>query len=295
MKVHVRIVSALAIAMCVILVSCNGSSSRVSRILAERDSLRVANEIQEKNLNSIAEMIDTINSVLDSITMEEGMLFLTSSKESHFTKSKALRDLERFEEVLRHQQNKIDELDSLLSSTDTTHRRSMEILISHLKIEISKKDVQIAKLRSELSNKNVDISKLRKEIENRQSVIDRQSETIDAQNEKIERQKTVIVRQDEMLNEGYVLIATRKELTDKGIMKKRKLLNERELDEYDFKKVDIRKCTELSFSAKIPRVITDMPKNSYEIRHSSGSDYVLVITNPSTFWSISNYLIVRTD
>lgn len=296
MKSSIVMVGLLA-CFCVpaMIMSCNGPSSKYDKVLAERDSLKVENEIQEQNLNSIAEMIDTINSVLNSIAMEEGMLFITNTREASYAKSRALRDLERFEQVLRHQQDRINELDSLLSITDTTKRRSLEMLLSHLKLELSKKDGQIVKLRAELSNKNVDISKLREKVESQQSIIEKQTETIDEQSHKIEQQKKVIVTQDEQLNIGYVLISTRKELTDKGIAKRRKLLNEKELDDYNFRKVDIRKCKELSFKARAPRILTDMPKNSYTLKHTGGGNYVLTIVNPSSFWSVSNYLIVQTE
>lgn len=295
MKNKIGLLILVAASGIALMVSCGTPSSRYNKVLAERDSLKVENEIQEQNLNSIAEMIDTINSVLNSIAMEEGMLFLTNTREARYAKSRALRDLERFEHVLRHQQDRINELDSLLSITDTTKRRSLEMLLSHLKHELSKKDGQIVKLRAELSNKNVDISKLREKVESQQSIIEKQTETIDEQSHKIEQQKKVIVTQDEQLNIGYVLISTRKELTDKGIAKRRKLLNEKELDDYNFRKVDIRKCKELSFKARAPRILTDMPKNSYTLKHTGGGNYVLTIVNPSSFWSVSNYLIVQTE
>lgn len=295
MKNKIGLLILVAASGIALIVSCGTPSSRYNKVLAERDSLKVENEIQEQNLNSIAEMIDTINSVLNSIAMEEGMLFITNTREASYAKSRALRDLERFEQVLRHQQDRINELDSLLSITDTTKRRSLEMLLSHLKLELSKKDGQIVKLRAELSNKNVDISKLREKVESQQSIIEKQTETIDEQSHKIEQQKKVIVTQDEQLNIGYVLISTRKELTDKGIAKRRKLLNEKELDDYNFRKVDIRNCKELSFKARAPRILTDMPKNSYTLKHTGGGNYVLTIVNPSSFWSVSNYLIVQTE
>lgn len=142
-----------AIVMLTGIMSCDQSASKYSRLTQERDSLKTENEIQAKNLNSIAGMIDTINSVLDSIAIEEGMLFLSPTKEIKYAKSKTLRDLDRFENVLRHQQRRIDELDSLLSLNVNNNQSGMRILIANLKLELEKKDVQITKLRNELSKK----------------------------------------------------------------------------------------------------------------------------------------------
>lgn len=59
MKSSIVVVGLLA-CFCVpaMIMSCNGPSSKYDKVLAERDSLKVENEIQEQNLNSIAEMID---------------------------------------------------------------------------------------------------------------------------------------------------------------------------------------------------------------------------------------------
>ena len=283
------------------ILSCNQSASKYSRLMEERDSLKLENEIQSKNLNSIVEMIDTINSVLDSITMEEGMLFLAPTKEVKFAKSKTLRDLDRFEHVLRHQQRRIDELDSLLSLNVNNNQSGMRILIANLKLELEKKDVQIAKLRNELSRKDVDISRLRKEVQEQKETISKQGETIVSQGDKISEQENVIAKQDEMMNNCYILIASRKELGEMGITSKKrflkvsKLLNEKEFDERLFQTVDIRQCTELSFNAKNPKILTNMPKSSYNITKTNKGEYVLSITNVTSLWSVSNFLVIQTD
>lgn len=283
------------------ILSCSQQHQKYSRLMEERDSLKLENEIQAKNLNSIAEMIDTINSVLDSITMEEGMLFLTSTKEVKYAKSKTLRDLDRFEHVLRHQQKRIDELDSLLSLNVSNNQSGMRILIANLRLELEKKDVQIAKLRNELSRRDVDISRLRKEVQEQKETISKQEETIVSQGDKINEQENVIAKQDEMMNNCYILIGSRRELNEMGItskkriLKESKLLNEREFDERYFQAVDIRQCTELSFNAKNPKILTNMPKSSYYMTKTNKGEYVLSITNVTSFWSISNYLVIQTD
>lgn len=283
------------------ILSCNQSASKYARLMEERDSLKLENEIQTKNLNSIAEMIDTINSVLDSITLEEGMLFLAPTKEVKYAKSKTLRDLDRFEHVLRHQQRRIDELESLLSQNVINNQSGMRSLIANLKMELVKKDVQIAKLRKELSKKDVDITRLRKVVHDQKETISKQEETIVSQGDKISEQENVIARQDEMMNNAHILIATKKELSEMGItskkrfLKESKLLNEKEFDERDFQTVDIRQCTELSFNAKNPKILTNMPKSSYVITKANKGEYLLSITNTTSFWSVSNYLVIQTD
>lgn len=286
--------------LCAAIVSCGQIGNGRKRLVEERDSLKIETEIQAKNLNSLVSMIDTINSVLDSISIEEGILFITPTKEVKYAKSKTLQDLDRFEHVLRHQQRNIDELDSILNARDNK-QKSMQVLVANLRGELEKKDIQIAKLRNELTKKNHDIYKLRKEVENQQATIAQQEETINNQTDRIEEQKNVIARQDEMMNNCYILIASKKDLAEKGITTKKTLLkgsillNEREFDDRYFQKVDIRQCTELTFDAKRPRVLTNMPKNSYTLESVSKCVYCLRILNATSFWSISNYLVIQVD
>lgn len=301
MRINYLTKTIIVLSMSLGILSCNQSASKYTRLVEERDSLKLENEIQTKNLNSIVEMIDTINSVLDSITLEEGMLFLAPTKEVKYSKSKTLRDLDRFEHVLRHQQRRIDKLDSLLSLNVNNNQSGMRILIANLKLELEKKDVQIAKLRNELSRKDVDISRLRKEVQEQKETISKQEETIVSQGDKINEQENVIAKQDEMMNNCYILIASRKELGEMGItskkrfLKESKLLNEKEFDERYFQTIDIRQCTELSFNAKNPRILTNMPKSSYNITKTNKGEYVLSITNVTAFWSVSNFLVIQTD
>lgn len=290
-----------AIVMLTGIMSCDQSASKYSRLTQERDSLKTENEIQAKNLNSIAGMIDTINSVLDSIAIEEGMLFLSPTKEIKYAKSKTLRDLDRFENVLRHQQRRIDELDSLLSLNVNNNQSGMRILIANLKLELEKKDVQITKLRNELSKKDVDISRLRKEVQEQKETISTQEETIVSQGNKISEQENVIARQDEMMNNCYILIGSKKELMQMGItskkkfLKENKLINDKEFDARYFQTIDIRRCSELSFKAKNPKILTNMPKSSYILTKTNKDEYILSITNVASFWSVSNYLVIQTD
>lgn len=281
--------------------SCNQSPEKYIKLEEERDSLKAETQNQVKYMNSIVAMIDTINSVLDSITREEGVLFLTPTQEVRYSKTKKLQDLNRFKYVLRHQQKKIDELDSLLSSKEYFNQRSMQVLMTNLRIELEKKDIQIEKLRSELSKKDFDIKRLRKEVQDKNKTISEHEETINQQDSMLVEQNKIITHQDEMLNYCYILIASNKDLADKGIITKKKLLkesrllNERELDDKYFHKVDIRQCLELSFNAKDPRILTNMPKSSYSLQKINKGEYLLSITDVTSFWSISNYLVIQTD
>ena len=102
-------------------------------------------------------------------------------------------------------------------------------------------------------------------------------------------------KQDAMLNQCYMVVGSKKDLEKKGVVKKGRLIAQNALDRSKFSKVDIRRFVELTFSAKRPRILTDMPENSYELTTDGDGNFTLSIINPTTFWSVSNYLVIQTD
>jgi hypothetical protein len=142
------------------LIGCNQSGNEIVKIVEERDSLRMTLAEHHSRLKSMNEMISTINLALDSISTEEGLLFVSPSEEFPINRDDALKNLERFEMVVRHQQEKINRLQkSILKDTVSGNLKG---LIDHMKLQLQEKDVQIAHLKEELLKKNVDIDKLRR-------------------------------------------------------------------------------------------------------------------------------------
>ena len=66
------------------------------------------------------------------------------------------------------------------------------------------------------------------------------------------------------------------------------------IDKIRFKTIDIRVTTEISLNSGNPKILTQMPDDSYSIE-KKGKTSTLRIINPDKFWSISKYLIIQTD
>lgn len=276
-----------------LLPSCGNSDRKVLDIVAERDSLRTENESQRQRLTAINEMVGTINATLDSISIAEGMLFGDNHTEAVPSRSSVLKNLERYEQVVLRQHQRINELEALAAKSKTD--KAMQGLIDHMKSQLAEKDGQIARLRAELSNKNVNISRLRRQVESQHSQLAKQGEELDKLGKKTELQATALARQDKELNNGYVMIDTKAELKRKGIARRKKVINEGLLDKSKFTQVDIRNTTILTFNAKKPRILTNMPQSSYTMTKNGDGTYTLNITDPTRFWSISRYLVIQTN
>lgn len=257
------------------------------QLVEERDSLRQINKEQNERLDSYGKTIATLNETLDSIAYHEKMLFVSNNEEMPVTKESIKNNLMRFEALLKKQSDKIRRLEHQLSERNDSNAKSLS-LIAHLKEQLHAKNIQIAQLKEELEKKNVDIARLQTQVESQRS-------TISELNQRTQRQVEALARQDAMLNNGYVLIGSKDDLKRKGILKKGRIVADAALDRSKFAKVDIRQWREISFTAKRPRILTDMPTSSYEITTTGDKNFTLTVKNPSDFWRISSYLVIQTD
>ena len=276
----------ISIAFMAAVASCGPSQSEYKELIAERDSLRQASTFQASRLDSYVETVEVLNATLDSIAVHENMIFLETG-EKPITKEDVQRNLMRFETILLEQTAKIRRLEAQLATSQDENSKSLQ-LIAHLKRTIEEKNAQIAQLQSELEKKDFDIAQLRGQVET-------QTATINELNVQTKRQGEALARQDAMLNNGYVLIGSKKDLKRKGITRRGKLVTNAILDRSKFYQVDIRKWTEISFQAKRPKILTNMPTSSYELTTSGKGDFTLRVINPTDFWKISNYLVIQTD
>ncbi|MCM1225621.1 MAG: hypothetical protein NC548_65380 [Lachnospiraceae bacterium] len=294
MKAHKFSVWILAaISALTFMAGCGGSGNvDVMQLIQERDSLRLQAEVQSRRLGNIEMAVAAMNATVDSIAREEEMIFINYDG-AEVTRQGALGNLDRFEEMIRRQDQKIKELQGELAKND--FNSDAQTLISNLQLQIQQKNAQIAQLRKELENKNVDIAKLRQQVAQQSLRISAQDETIQGLETKTEKQGRALQRQDAILNTGYVLVGSKEELRAKGIIdKKGKIVGDGMLDQSKFAKVDIRKWNEVSFSAKKPRILTNMPQSAYVLTTTGYGQFVLRVTNPTDFWKFSPYLIIQT-
>ncbi len=266
--------------------SCNNSSDVLMTLVSERDSLINANDSLANRLYTYDESLDILYSTLDSIAIQENQIF-KSDGETPLTKDAIRYNLERYEALLRKQESKIHHLESTLSVSRDSTNRSQRI-INQLKAEIRNKDQKIKDLLARLDNANTTVEEL-------QGVVNSQKQTIANQNITIAQINDVIIRQDKELNKGYVLIASRKEIKQKGIAVKKGRARLNAIEQKHFHRIDIRTFREITFQAKRPRILTDIPSSTYELTTAGDGNFTLTILDATKFWDVYNYLIIQTD
>lgn len=266
------------------------STGEVARIISERDSLRIINDRQTRRMTNLDNLLMVINTSIDSINRRENLLFIDERGESISTTAEAKRNVDRLADLIDKQKQRIIELEKRLQEAEEMDGPDQNLtkVIAYYKNLIAAKDAEIADLKEQLNQKDISIDQL-------QSKIGVQEKTIAELDKKTTMQNEALKRQDAMLNQCYMRIGDKQALERDGIIKKGKMVTQNSLDRSKFPKVDIRAFTEIEFEARKPRIMTVMPQTSYVITTNGNGHYTLRISNPTEFWSVSNFLVIQTN
>ena len=271
-------------------VSCQGGIEVPQTILSQIDSLETVNASQARQLQDFSDFMSIVSDGLDSIAAQERLLTGTDKGiEGHnMTKDELRANLDAFAALLERQRNRITQLEDSLQVRGESFG-NLRNIITYLNLQLDEKNQTIASLQASLNSKNANIQQLNKQVK-----------TLTASNEKlteeVAKQGEVLVKQSDVINECYVKIGTKKELQQAGVLTggflSKKKLDVGNFQNAGFTKVDIRNFKELDISSKKIQILTSMPSSSYAITNN-GNNTKLTITNPTLFWSVSNYLVIQ--
>lgn len=272
-------------------VGCTENNQQnVEQLNKQIDSLKKENVRKDGDIKDMMSFVGVLADGLDSIAKQEEILFYTNKgKEGTVVDRQQLKkNLEMFENTLANQKKRIAQLvDSLKARGESLSK--LTSLVTYLNQQLEEKDVLIKSLHSDLENKNVNIAQLQKRVSSL-------SEDNSRLTEKVEKQVKALTVQAEMINECYVKIGTKKQLTDLGLISggflKKTKVNHDVLQKDKFMRVDIRTFTEIPIQSGDPKILTQMPASSYRIE-KNGKTSTIYITDPTAFWSVSNFLIIQ--
>jgi chromosome segregation ATPase len=254
------------------------------------DSLQTALQQRNADYQQLDEFLTVVSNGLDSISLQESDILKTSEESPIPNREQIKEDLQRFQQTLKDQRERISDLEKRLNY-NTIQGRKMKAVIESLKAQLAEKESQVASLQDELNNKNITI----KDLNTRLTTISAHSQE---QEQIITSQNDLISKQDNALNEGYVLIASKKVLKDADLLrgglltKKKADYTKLEANKRMFRTIDTRVVTELEILSKDPTIMTQVPNGTYTME-KSGDKTILKILDPVRFWDASKYLIIQ--
>lgn len=265
----------------------------MSKYMVERDSIMQENKAKTQQLDELNGVIATIATGLDSIAIQEHILFTNKGRDGvMLDRQQIAANLKGMAEILARQRQKIQMLqDSLAHKKSSQGVERLQKVVEFLNQQLAEKDKVIQSLRADLNNSKKDIMQLRA------SLSDMHTRASNAE-QKTKVLTTALAKQDEAINECYVKIGTKKQLTAAGLLKggflQKKKVSYENVDKSKFNAVDIRKFREIQLHSSNPKILTPQPSNrSFHFEDSGDGNCTLVITNPTLFWSVSNYLIIQ--
>ncbi len=287
----------LFIAGICVLSACDNSKEKIEEAKAKgdstatvlRDSIEVALEAQD----SLIGLITEINDGMAQIKTLEKILSTTPNlgAESNSRREQIKADMLAIQEALQARRQKLADLEKKLKASNVENTKLTKAIES-LKEQITTQETTIAGLRNELAAANINIAALGQQVDSLSTTVaDVKTERDQAQQKSAELNKE--------LNTCYYAVGSNKELKSHKILEK-KFLGKTKIMQNDFEKSyfttgDKSKLTEINLYSKKAKVWTNHPKGSYQIVESANGQKTLKITNPSSFWSLGNYLVVQTD
>lgn len=274
-----------------ILASCAGNQKKL-----DEDSVKIADLTQEykeaSDFNdSLMLLMGDIYTGLDSINMQEGLLYNMNQGDNADRREEIRRNLSAIKARLNANKQLLADMEAKVKSSGNQNS-VLTKTIEQLKAHIASQDEKIAQLQSDLENANKQIGELNNTVAQKEEEVkteiaakeQAQAETVAAENE---------------ANKVYYAIGTNKELKKNGLLEKKflgatKVLKGNFNASY-FTTADKRNLSSIPTTAKKVKIWSNMPADSYQIVENADRTKTIKITNPAKFWSLTPYLIIQVD
>lgn len=248
------------------------------------DAKAVAEALEDKEVEEMSSLINSVSLCLDSIQVQEDMIF--NNPEGTTDKQQMLAQLRAFKDLLARKQQQIADLTAKSEAQNKKSKKtisSLNKMVDYLNAQLAEKSARIEELEKLVETKDVKINELSLNL----STVTTEKEGLKEQN----------AQQDKELNTRYYVAASKKELSEKGLLKggflKKKKVNNAALDKGLFKSVDMRHFKTLKLDSKKAKVVSGNPEGSYTIEQNADGTSTLTIVDPAKFWNASPYLVIQ--
>lgn len=273
------------------LASCSGNNQKIAE-----DSARIAElsaEYAEASSfnDSLMLLMGDIYTGLDSINMQEGLLYNMGAGESIDRRAEIRQNLANIKARLEANRQLLADMEARLKKSDNQNSVLLKT-IDQLKNRIASQDEKMAKLESDLSSAKAEIETLNAHVA--QTAVE-----LVAEQEAKEKAQAEAEAIENAANTVYYAIGTNKELKKNDLLEKKFLGQTKVLkgdfNESYFTKADKRTLSVIPTGSKKVKIWTNMPEGSYVIEENADKTKTIKITNPKEFWSMTSFLVIQVD
>ena len=285
-----------AIALCGGLLLFMGACNNGYKEKAEQDSIRIAeltsNYEEAATFNdSLMLLMGDIYNGLDSINMQEGLLYNNGSGERGDRRAEVRSNLSAIKARLAKNHELLNQMEKKLRDSGNKNAVLAQT-IEQMQARLDQQDSRIVVLENQLAKANDSIVNLNAQVAAKE-------EQVQVQTEAKEAAMSAYNEADAQLNTVYFAMGTNKELKQNGLLEKKFLGQTKvlkgDVNEAYFTKADKRTLTTIPTGAKKIKLWTNMPAGSYEEVKNADNTVTLKITNPNEFWMYTPYLVIQLD
>lgn len=283
----------LLVGLALLTASCVEKSGKYKEAVAQRDSIAIEKQVLDSSFSQTISLLNDIESGFKVIGENEKLVQLNMKGvegKSLNQRELIVAQMKAIKASMEQNNAKIEELRNLLTKRNKAFGLMSEAnsklteTIKLLQLKMDEQGVQIQTLQTELVQKNIAIDELTITVNKQQNRLEKQEETI---NEQISDNNT-----------AWYCIATSKQLKaakiviDAGLFQSQKVMKN-DFDKTAFTKVDLRKVSLIATNSTNVQILSSHPQSSYRLVTGSDKKITISITDPSSFWSVSKYLVVK--
>lgn len=257
---------------------------------ALQDSINTANAERD----SLIELMSDIAAGMDQIKQMQDIVSSNNlSKETPDRKKQLRDDLVLIQQSITHQKQRLADLEKRLRQS-TNFNAKMEKTITGLKQQLEEQQKTINTLTGQLEAAHIQIKNLNQSVDSLNTV----TKNVTKEKEAAQEESKKLTNEVTNLNTCYYVVGSKKELKankiiETGFLRKTKIL-EGDFEMSYFTKADRRTLSEIPLHSKKAQLMTNHPKDSYELVDQGGTK-VLRILNANRFWEKSNFLVIKVD
>ena len=269
------------------LVACNNGPSKKEQAFAEeRDSLMQVISDKDAELDEIMGTVNEIQEGFRRINEAEGRITVNDGDvESESSKEAIRENMQYIQDAMAQNREKIKQLQEKLR-TSTVGGEKLKKMVDDLSAQLDAQKLKVQELEARLAEKDILIAQ-------QGEAITTLNENVNALSEENKAKSQTVADQDKQIHTAWYVFGTKSELKDQKILQKGDVLKSGDFNKDYFTKIDIRYDKEIKLYSKSAKLLTNHPAGSYKLEKDNKGQYVLQITNPDTFWSVSKYLVVQ--
>lgn len=275
--------------------SCNLKGRGESdRLKAQNDSLMQSKAKLEQEVNDYFSAMNEIQENIDKIKETQNTISIQPLSENtpEDVRQKVTEDMAYLNDMIKSNREELNNLRTKLKRS-SFKLADVEKTLAQLTKSLEAESAKVALLQAQVLQKDSVINTLNSTVSNL-------GKNIDELSSKNNEQQSKISQQDEALNSAWYAIGSKKELKDNKIITSSGMFSAQKVLQSDFNKnyfvkIDARNTKQIPlYSTSKVKILTSHPKSSYTLEKDK-ENYVVFITDPASFWSVSKYLVVEVD